>query len=273
VSEPPHDEAPSGQGSPTGQPHPAAKESTPKESVEEQDEAQPPVSTTPGSEPFKVEVVEQKSRFTKDFWLAIAGLFATGSAGILGGWMTLHTSQQHDDQETARQKASFTQSQQKEAYTTFANAATDLSIAINIRFIAVVQRYPYNIVTNVLMPKADAETAFTELGHAQNAVDLFGSAATRDAANHVLDIASQNLFHIADWDGGHPVDSPDIPSCTEVVEFFNKGEFSDRPQLSDAIDRFNLAARNDLGISSIPSTQSSSETPLPAKERCAMYSH
>jgi hypothetical protein len=184
----------------------------------------------------------------------IVALVAAGSGWFVG--------LQHDSNETSRQKTSFTASQQKDAYTSFLNAATDLAGAIDVESTAIINRYPYDKVDDALTTKTNVETSYTELMHAANLAELFGSHKVRDTANKVVDAAGQSRFHVMLWNESHP-QGTNYPTCPEVIQFIKQTKIEDSPQLYADIERFNEAAREDLDIPSLPPSPTPSSDPFP----------
>jgi hypothetical protein len=208
---------------------------------------------------------------SNEFWLALASIIAALVLGVIAAGSGWYTANQHDEQETMRQKVSSTRSQQKEAYVGFINSASDLAIAIQLQVKAIENRYPYFLHSPIPEGKADLEARFTDFGHALDLAQLYGSALVRDQSNKVFDAAAQSRLIIVGWDVTHPANAPDEAPCPELLAFENKTE-SNRQQLANAIDRFNDAAREDLGISALPPTSTPPEPLLP-KDACTNYPH
>ena len=70
---------------------------------------------------LQVELVNKESR-SNQFWLAALGIVSTMVVGVVGAFLAWYTGKQDDEQETMRQTASFTRSQQLGAYTAFDSA-------------------------------------------------------------------------------------------------------------------------------------------------------
>jgi hypothetical protein len=256
MAEPAHDETSSGTTSPSGGPHGGHSGAEP---------------TVSDSAPPTRDVVVTRDKRPNEFWLAVAssvvalviGAIATGS-----GWYTVN---QHDKQETQRQQLSSTRLQQKDAYTGFINSASDVAIAIQLQVKAIENRYPYFLYTPIPETKADLETRFTDLGHALDLAQLYGSAHVRDRSNEVFDAAGQSRFVVIGWNISHPGNDPTNAPCPELLDFEKKTE-SNRQQLGNAIERFSDAAREDLGIPALPPTSIPSEPLLP-QDACANFPH
>jgi hypothetical protein len=267
---PADDEAPSAATSPTGA-RPSEGEftaSTPAKPHGGHSGSEPPASDPA---PPKPGVLIKKEKRSNEFWLALASIIAAlvvGAIAVGSGW---YTANQHDKQATMRQKASSTQSQQKEAYAGFITSASDLAIAIQLQVKAIENRYPYFLHSPIPEGKADVEARFTDFGHALDVAQLYGSAHVRGASNKVFDAAAQSRLIIVGWDITHPANGPNDAPCPELLAFENKTELN-RQQLANAIDRFNDAAREDLGIPSLPPTSTPPEPLLP-KDACANYPH
>jgi hypothetical protein len=228
-----------------------------------------PLASDPA--PPNSEVLAKKEKRSNEFWLALASIIATlviGSIAAGSGW---YTANQHDEQATMRQKVSSTQSQQKEAYAGFINSASDVAIAIHLRVKAIENRYPYFLHSPIPEDKADIETTFTHFGHALDLAQLYGSAGVRDQSNKVFDAAAQSRLTVVGWEITYPANGPDDAPCPELLAFENKTE-SNRQQLANAIDRFNDAARENLGIPSLPPTSTAPEPLLP-KDACSNEPH
>jgi hypothetical protein len=167
--------------------------------------------------------------------------------------------------------ANSVQSQEKAAYAGFINSASDLAIAIQLHVKAIENHYPYFIHSPIPEGKADVEKSFTDFGHALDVAQLFGSARVRDQSNKVFDAAAQSRLIIVRWEMTYPADRPNDAPCPELLAFENKTELN-RQQLANAIDHFNDAAREDLGIPSLPPTSTPPEPLLP-KDACTNYPH
>jgi hypothetical protein len=212
-----------------------------------------------------------KQKRSNEFWLALASIFlalAVSAIAVGSGW---YTANQHDKQETMRQKVSSTRSQQKDAYAGFINSASDLAIAIQLQVKAIENRYPYFLYSPIPEEKADLEKKFIDFGHALDLAQLWGSARVRDDSNKVFEAAEQSRFVIIGWGVAHPGNDPNSAPCPELLAFENKTE-SNRQELGNAIDRFNDAAREDLGIPALAPTSTPPEPLLP-KDACANYPH
>jgi hypothetical protein len=212
-----------------------------------------------------------KEKRSNEFWLALASIvlaLVVSAIAVGSGW---YTANQHDKQETIREKVSSTRSQQKDAYTGFINSASDLAIAIQLQVKAIENRYPYFLYTPIPEDKADLEKKFVDFGHTLDLAQLWGSARVRDDSNKVFEAAQQSRFVIIGWGIAHPGNDPNSASCPELLAFENKTE-SNRQELGNAIDRFNDAAREDLGIPALAPTSTPPEPLLP-KDACANYPH
>jgi hypothetical protein len=213
----------------------------------------------------------KKEKRSNEFWLAIASSIVALIVGVIAAGSGWYTANHHDEQETIRQKVSFTRSQQKEAYAAFINSASDLAMAIQLQVEAIQNRYPYFPYVPLLEGREDLKTSYTDFAHATNLAQLYGSSRVRDESNKVFDAAMQSRSTIADWEMNHPANGPNNASCPEVLAFVNETEFVNRQQLGNAIDRFNDAAREDLDISSLPPTSPPSQPPLP-NDACVVWS-
>ncbi|HZC90770.1 MAG TPA: hypothetical protein VE400_08940 [Mycobacterium sp.] len=223
------------------------------------------------SAPPKLDVPAKKEKRSNEFWLALASTFVALVVGVIAVGSGWYTARQHDEQETTRQKDSLARSQQKEAYAGFINAASDLAIAIQIQVKAIENRYPFFPHSPFSEAKADLEPNFTDFGHALNLAQLWGSARVRDQSNKVFDAAAQSRSVVLGWEIFHPANGPADAPCPELLAFEDTTE-RNRQQLGNAIDRFNDAAREDLGISSLPPTSTPPEPLLP-KDACTTYPH
>jgi hypothetical protein len=220
----------------------------------------PPVSDVP-----------PKQKRSNEFWLALTSIIlalVVSAIAVGSGW---YTAIQHDKQETIRQKVSSTRSQQKDAYAGFINSASDLAIAIQLQVKAIENRYPYFLYSPIPEEKADLEKKFIDFGHALDLAQLWGSGRVRDDSNKVFEAAEQSRFVIIGWGVAHPGNDPNSAPCPELLAFENKTE-SNRQELGNAIDRFNDAARDDLGIPALAPTSTPPEPLLP-KDACANYPH
>jgi hypothetical protein len=251
---PAHDETSSEATSPTGE-RPSEGEYT---------------SSTPAALP-KLEGLVKNEKRSNEFWLALASIIAALVVGLIAVGSGWYTANRHGEQETMRQKYSFIRSQQKEADAGFINSASDLAIAIQLRVKAIENIYPYFLHSPIPEGKANVEARFTDFGHALDLAQLYGSAHVRDQSNKVFDAAAQSRLIIVGWEVTHPDIGPDNAPCPELLEFENKTELN-RQQLANAIDRFNDAAREDLGIPALPPTSTPPEPLLP-KDACTNYPH
>jgi hypothetical protein len=250
--------------------------------VEEPTSAQDEASLTHGGDsgsgplasdpaPPKPESRVKKEKRSNEFWLALASIAAALVIGAIATGSGWYTANQHDKQETSRQKMSVNRSQQKETYANFITSASDLAIAIQLQVKAIENRYPYFLHSPIPEGKADVETKFTDFGHALDVAQLYGSARVRDESNKVFDAAAQSRLVIVGWEMNNPDSGAPEALCPELLEFENKTE-TNRQRLANAIDRFNDAAREDLGISPLPPTSTPPEPLLP-KDACANYPH
>jgi hypothetical protein len=241
--------------------------------VEETTPAHDETSSEPASDavPPKLEVLVKREKRSNEFWLALASIIAALVVGVIAVGAGWYTANQHGEHETMHQKDSFIRSQQKDAYAGFINSASDLAIAIQLRVKGIENQYPYFLHSPIPEGKADVEARFTDFGHALDLAQLYGSARVRDESNKVFDAAAQSRLIIVGWEVTHPDNGPDNAPCPELLEFENKTE-SNRQQLANSIDRFNDAAREDLGIPSLPPTSTPPEPLLP-KDACANYPH
>ena len=231
-----------------------------------------PESPAVDSAPPSPDVVQaEKKKRPNEFWLALASIFAALVIGVIAAGSGWYTASQHDKQETIRQTVSSTRSQQKDAYVGFINSASDVAIAIQLQVKAIENRYPFFLFSPIPEGKADLETKFTNLGHALDLAQLYGNAGVRDQSNKVFEAAEQSRFVIIGWDIAHPATDPNSAPCPELLEFEKKTE-SDRQQLGNAIDRFNDAARQDLGIPALPATAIPPEPLLP-QDTCTNLPH
>jgi hypothetical protein len=262
---PAHDETSSGSASPTGE-RPSEGESTPAKPHGGQSGSEP-LASDPA--PPKLEVLVKEEKRSNEFWLALASIIVALVVGAIAAGSGWYTANRHDEQATMRQKINFTQAQQKEAYAGFINAASDVAIAIQLRVKAIENRYPYFLHSLIPEGKADVEAKFTDFGHALDLAQLYGSARVRDDSNKVFDAAAQSRLIIVGWEVTHPDNGPNDAPCPELLEFENKTE-SNRQQLANAIDHFNDAAREDLGIPPLPATSTPPEPLLP-KDACTNY--
>jgi hypothetical protein len=218
------------------------------------------------SAPPEFEVPAKKEKRSNEFWLALASSIVTlvvGAIAVGSGWYTVD---QHDKQETMRQKVSFIRPEQEVAYAGFINSASDLAIAIQLRVKSIENLYPYFLHSPIPEGKADIEARFTDFGHTLDLAQLYGSARVRDESNKVFDAAAQSRLIIVGWEVSHPDNGPDNAPCPELLAFENKTELN-RQQLANSIDRFNDAAREDLGIPALPPTSTPPEPLLP-KDAC-----
>ena len=201
-------------------------------------------------------------------WRALSWLWSSvpSRQGRVGTRLTSTTNKRR-----SRQKVSSTRSQQKDAYAGFINSASDVAIAIQLRVKAIENRYPFFLYSPIPEGKADLETKFTDFGHSLDLAQLYGSARVRDQSNKVFDAAEQSRFVIIGWDIAHPANDPNNAPCPELLEFEKKTE-ANRQQLGNAIDRFNDAAREDLGIPALPATSTPPEPLLP-NDTCANLPH
>jgi hypothetical protein len=199
---------------------------------------------------------------SNEFWLALASIGAALTIGAIATGSGWYAADQHDKQETIWVKAGSTRAQQRDAYVGFINAASDVAIAVQLQVKTIENRYPYFLFSPIPPDKADLERKFTDLGHALDQAQLYGNARVRDRSNEVFDAAEQSRFVVIGWDLTHPANDPNNAPCPEVLEFEKKTE-ANRQQLGNAIDRFNDAAREDLGIPALPPTSTRPEPLLP----------
>jgi hypothetical protein len=243
-----------------------AHASTPAEPRGGQSDSEPPAS---GPTPPKPETLVKKEKRSNEFWLALASILAALVVGVIAVGSSWYTANQHGEQETMRHKDSLIRSQQKDAYAGFINSASDVAIAIQLRVKAIENVYPYFLHSPIPEGKADVEARFTEFGHALDLAQLYGSAHVRDQSNKLYEAAAQSRLIIVGWEITHPDNGPDNAPCAELLAFENKTE-QNRQQLANSIDRFNDAAREDLGIPPLPPTSAPPEPLLPA-DACANY--
>jgi hypothetical protein len=230
-------------------------------------DSEPPASVATPAPP-EVRVKEKRSN---EFRLALASIIAASVVGVIAVGSGWYTATQHGEQETIRHKDSLIRSQQKDAYVSFINSASDVAIAIQLRVKAIENVYPYFLHSPIPEGKADVEAKFTDFGHALDVAQLYGSVNVRNQSNKVYEAAAQSRLIIVGWEINHPDNSPNNAPCAELLEFENKTE-ENRQQLANSIDRFNDAAREDLGIPALPATSTPPEPLLP-KDACANYPH
>jgi hypothetical protein len=199
---------------------------------------------------------------SNEFWLALASIGSALAVGAIATGSAWYAADQHDKQETIREQAGSTRSQQKDAYVGFINSASDVAIAVQLQVKNIENRYPYFLYSPIPPDKADLETRFTDFGHALDLAQLYGSARVRDRSKEVFDAAEQSRFVVIGWDLAHPGNDPNSAPCSELLDFEKKTE-SNRQELGNAIDRFNDAAREDLGIPALPPTSTRPEPLLP----------
>jgi hypothetical protein len=229
------------------------------------------VPTASESAPPGHTVPVTREKRSNEFWLAVLSsvvALVIGAIAVGSGW---YTANKHDEQETARLKLSSTRSQQKDAYAGFINSASDVAMAIQLRVKDIENRYPFFLYTPIPEGKPDLDTRFADFGHTLDLAQLYGSARVRDRSNEVFDAAAQSRFVIIGWDITHPANDPNSAPCPELLEFEKKTE-ANRQQLANAIDRFNDAAREDLGIPALPPTSTRPEPLLP-NDACTNFPH
>jgi hypothetical protein len=98
-----------------------AKSTTPDQPLEDADREHPSIH---GQEPEK-----SGSRRSNEFWLALAGIFATVLVGVTASMLAYRTSGNQIRAETDRVRVQFTKEQRKSAYVDFLTTYTDLSEA------------------------------------------------------------------------------------------------------------------------------------------------
>jgi hypothetical protein len=267
---PAHDETSSESASPTGESS-LQNEYTPSTAANPPGGQSGSTAPAPDTVPPTLEVLVKKERRSNEFWLALASSIAAlvvAAIAVGAGW---YTANQHDEQQTMRQKISSTRSEQTAAYAGFINSSSDLAVAIQLQVKAIENRYPFFLFTPIQEDKADLESRFTDIGHALNSAQLYGGGRVRDESNKVFEAAAQSRSVIVGWGIAHPANDPNSASCPELLAFESKTD-ANRQQLANAIDRFNDAAREDLGISSLPPTSTPPEPLLP-KDACTNYPH
>jgi hypothetical protein len=223
-----------------------------------------PLASSPT--PPKPDAIIKKDKRSNEFWLALASIIAALVIGVIAVGSGWYTTNKHGEQETIRHKDSLIRSQQKDAYASFINSASDVAIAIQLRVKAIENVYPYFLHSPIPEGKADVEARFTDFGHALDLAQLYGSVNVRNQSNKVYEAAAQSRLIIVGWEITHPDNGPDNAPCAELLAFENKTE-ENRQQLANSIDRFNDAAREDLGIPALPPTSTPPEPLLP-KDAC-----
>ena len=265
---PAHDEKSSSPVLPTGEPPSEGEDmsSTPADQHGGQSGSEPsdPASPRPG-------VPVKKGTRSNEFWLALTSIIAALLIGVVAVGSGWYSAYQHGEQETKREKDTFLQTQQKEAYAGFISSASDVAIAIELQVKAVGNQYPYFPNSPIPEGKADVEKTFTDFGHALDLAQLYGSARVRDQSNKVFEAAAQSRLVVVGWELIHPVNGSNDAPCPELLAFEDKTE-SNRQELGNAIDRFSDAAREDLGIPALPVTSTPPE-PLHPKDACTNYPH
>jgi len=237
---PAHDETSPGATSPTGGRPGEYTSSTPSKPDGGHSGSEPPASDPT---PPKLEVLVKKEKRSNEFWLALASIIAALVVGAIAAGSGWYTANQHDEQETLRQKVSSPQLQQKEAYASFINSASDLAIAIQLQVKAIENRYPYFLHSPIPEGKAHVEARFTDFGHALDVAQLYGSARVRDASNKVFDAADEvvlahdevdHSFSVARYDQDVYVDSPRGPVHLVALPRF--------PEPGSAVEKGSLVA-------------------------------
>jgi hypothetical protein len=243
VTEP---ETPSADDKPSSAPASPAAEHAPQ--VEET----PPAPPAAAPALLKVELVNEKRR-SNEFWLAALGIVATMVVGVVGAFVTWYAGKQHDEQETIREKNKFTQSQQKQAYTAFVDAANDFIFAFESDVQDTVNKYAspfgpswkpsFQIPTRpAISVKNDETMSDNNVVAANLQVSFFASKDVKAAA----DIVMVKVDEIDRYDKPmkfYPQDTHPMPSDPDFqshYEALHKG-------LENARDAFVCAARKDLG--------------------------
>ena len=139
---------------------------------------------------LQVELVNKESR-SNQFWLAALGIVSTMVVGVVGAFLAWYTGKQHDEQETMRQTASFTRSQQLDAYTAFDSAIAKFEDSVNTE--ERLYTAPYEGADTHLGPrsKQDFATSFNNLLKAGSKVIFCGSKEVGKAQVEVMNGASE----------------------------------------------------------------------------------
>ena len=214
----------------------------------------------PATPKLELRVSNESRKSNADILAIISqiGALVVAALAVAATWLT---ADHHDRQESDRQKvtfaqeneraqAAFRQSQQKDAYAGFANAATDISSALEARTWVIIGQYPY-FHSDLVEGNSDISASLKDLSHALNLVVIYGGLKTTKAAHDVYDAGAADYNEIANWNLGHPAGSP-MPTCREVLSFVKDTMIENEPALKNATDNFNNAAREELRIEPLP---------------------
>jgi hypothetical protein len=176
-----------------------------KQQPDESSVSETPASDTPPPK-LRVELVNKESR-SNQFWLATLGIVSTMVVGVVGAFLAWYTGKQHDEQETMRQTASFTRSQQLDAYTAFDSAIAKFEDSVNTE--ERLYTAPYEGADTHLGPrsKQDFATSFNNLLKAGSKVIFCGSKEVGKAQVEVMNEASEIHDALRRFEDSHPVNA------------------------------------------------------------------
>jgi len=178
----------------------------------------PAKSTTPdqalkNADPERLSIHEQEPaksgpRRSNEFWLAIAGIFATVVVGVTASTLAYRTSGNQIKAETDRVAVQFSKEQRKSAYVDFLNAFTDLSEAEFEWTHQLARMDDFNM--DAMVDKSTAySTQFGKCRQASATVELVGSGDVEKARGELVDNHNdiQNLIQplaLAIAEAGNP---------------------------------------------------------------------
>jgi hypothetical protein len=186
----------------------------------------------------------------------------TGAVAMFTAFTSWWTSTAHDKQETIRVQASFTQSQQKEAYAAFYGAIDQFRDAV---WAELGQYRPPDAPNNPLAPPAKESfgASINNLLLAESRITFYGSVETHKTADEVV----RQMWKITTRLGSFLYSHPNYPNLSDAqyCDFSNvvwdtRGMILGN--LRDAQANFRNAARTDLGQKSLPPDPNYSDDPF-----------
>ncbi|WP_156664791.1 hypothetical protein [Mycobacterium sp. 852002-51057_SCH5723018] len=217
---------------------------------EEPDKASPDNSTKDAGPPRpstrEQEAAKSRSRRSNEFWLALAGIFATVVVGVTASSLAYRASGNQIKAETDRVAVQFSKEQRKSAYADFLTAYTDLS-EVEFEFTHQLARTDDFEMSAVVDKSAAYATQSGKCRSASATVELIGSAAVDKARGELVDKHNdiQNLIQplaLAIAKAGNPRSyGGKVSELQRVVEKVQR----DDDRLRQA---FIEAAKRDLGF-------------------------
>jgi hypothetical protein len=180
----------------------------------------------------------------------VAGLITTMIVGIVGTGGALYTSNKHDEQETIRAQASFTQAQQRDAYAAFYSAVNEFAEAVWAEGRLWEPSDNRGAVVRLAPPmKENLGTATNNVLTAESKVTFSGTEQIQKTADEVVQQVLNIQQKLAGFEYNHP-QYPDLndADAAEFRKIIHEIAGLLANDLQSAQAKFRDAARKDLNI-------------------------